>query len=779
MNEAPDYHIGKAYTRWHWVSIVVFMLFLAAMIWISNHQVRDTDNEFREYLLNQVKAVARTINPQRVAQLEFTPADINKPVFRRVQEQLSAYLDVIDTRGIYTIAERNGQLFFGPESYAEDDPQASPPGTLYLEPTDLLLQHFAQPAPFVEGPYSDEYGDFISAYAPVWNPETGDLLMMVGMDVETYVWRAIIRKSRIQSLIFIFSISIVLLGGAVLVWRRKSLSPGMQKYLRHGELVYALITGLILTAVLSLMLHDAESRSRRTIFKELSGSHVTSIVNAFNELRDYRLNAIARFCSVSDDLTSQKFAELTKQIRADQSVEFINWIPVNQSNENTVRYPVVFAKPEEIADSIRNFDIGSHPKFSKLLENAEQTGLPQSLIHGSVSRPDDLEAKLHVFYPVFESDSAASKIKGFLWAQISFSRFIHALFPFHDVYDGNDIISMYLLKPDEMPKFILSTCSEITSSRGRFTDVTQKKNVRNSLDTVYPLFIFGRTYAVFVFAGPRFFAMHPLRAHITAVLMGLMITALGTIFVAFIARHRHSLEDRIRSRTQELRRHEELLRATLHSIGDAVISTDINGRITSINLVAEHLTGYSGDKVKGRPVSDILHLFNSRTGEPVESPIDMVLKTGNPVELSNHTALKSRDGTIRQIADSCNPIRSIDGRVEGAVLVFRDVTDDYAQREELRRISKAVESASDAIGISDSNGKHFYQNPAMTDMFGYSTRELYETGPKTLYCNSKIADTVFETILSGNSWSGEVEMVHKNGHRLFVLLRADAVKDED
>ncbi len=99
------------------------------------------------------------------------------PSFRRLNHQFKTYLTALDCRGIYTIAMRDGQILFGPESYAEDDPLASPPGTVYLHPTAAVIALFEDPREFVEGPYEDEYGTFVSAYAPVMDSGTGEPIL--------------------------------------------------------------------------------------------------------------------------------------------------------------------------------------------------------------------------------------------------------------------------------------------------------------------------------------------------------------------------------------------------------------------------------------------------------------------------------------------------------------------------------------------------------------------------------------------------------------------------
>jgi len=144
---------------------------------------------------------------------------------------------------------------------------------------------------------------------------------------------------------------------------------------------------------------------------------------------------------------------------------------------------------------------------------------------------------------------------------------------------------------------------------------------------------------------------------------------------------------------KELEEKNEELRTTLLSIGDAVISTDINGNVVLMNENAVKLCGYSLNEAIGKPLSQVFRIINSKTREEVENPVSKVIEGGKRVHLANHTILISKDGNEYQIADSAAPIIDLKDKITGVVLVFSDVTKDYALREELRenkdRLTKA------------------------------------------------------------------------------------------
>ncbi|MDK2986851.1 MAG: hypothetical protein PWQ96_2496 [Clostridia bacterium] len=138
---------------------------------------------------------------------------------------------------------------------------------------------------------------------------------------------------------------------------------------------------------------------------------------------------------------------------------------------------------------------------------------------------------------------------------------------------------------------------------------------------------------------------------------------------------------------EELYREKELLRTTLLSIGEGIVTTDQKGRITTLNKVAEEITGWSEKEAKGSFFSEVFRLVNETTGAEVEDPVGKVLRTGKIIGLANHTALINKEGRKVPIADSAAPIKDKKGKTHGVVLVFRDVTKEKAQQEKILYLS--------------------------------------------------------------------------------------------
>jgi diguanylate cyclase (GGDEF)-like protein/PAS domain S-box-containing protein len=125
---------------------------------------------------------------------------------------------------------------------------------------------------------------------------------------------------------------------------------------------------------------------------------------------------------------------------------------------------------------------------------------------------------------------------------------------------------------------------------------------------------------------------------------------------------------------QELFNEKERAQVTLNSIGDAVLSTDISGNVTYLNVVAEHMTGWLREEAVGHPLSDVFQIINGATHKPSPNPMELAIQQNRIVGLSANCILVRRDGYESAIEDSAAPIHDRDGQVTGAVIVFHDVS---------------------------------------------------------------------------------------------------------
>ena len=167
-------------------------------------------------------------------------------------------------------------------------------------------------------------------------------------------------------------------------------------------------------------------------------------------------------------------------------------------------------------------------------------------------------------------------------------------------------------------------------------------------------------------------------------------------------------EKAIRERSlaeKQLLDEKERLNVTLRSIGDGVITTDLDGKIILINKITEQLTGWKQQDAIGKHVQEVFIIINEKTGKACENPANKVLSSGKNVRIANHTTLIAKDGTHLSIEDNGSPIFDKDSKMIGTVLVFRDVTEKRRTVEELLKIKKL-----ESVGVLAGGIAHDFNN---------------------------------------------------------------------
>jgi PAS domain S-box-containing protein len=237
-----------------------------------------------------------------------------------------------------------------------------------------------------------------------------------------------------------------------------------------------------------------------------------------------------------------------------------------------------------------------------------------------------------------------------------------------------------------------------------------------------------------------------------------------------------------------LREQREWFRVTLSSIGDAVIATDIEGRVTFLNPVGESLTGWTDSEAKGQPLDAVFRIVNEETRKAVENPARRALNEGTIAGLANHTVLIAKDGKERPIDDSAAPIRGKEGEVVGCVLVFRDITErrrlereNAEQMQGARLLASIVESSNDAIISKSLDGIIQTWNAAAQRLFAYTAEQAVGRHISLLIPADRAGeeDRIIAHLRAGERVEHfDTVRVRSDGQRVHVSLTISPVRDE-
>jgi PAS domain S-box-containing protein len=234
----------------------------------------------------------------------------------------------------------------------------------------------------------------------------------------------------------------------------------------------------------------------------------------------------------------------------------------------------------------------------------------------------------------------------------------------------------------------------------------------------------------------------------------------------------------------------DTLRVTLASIGEAVITTDIKGRITYLNDVAASLTGWTQRDAIRQPLQVVFLIIDEMTRKPIASPVTRALDDRAVAPATReHTVLIRKDSGELPIEDSASPIRDEDGQVSGCVLIFRDATaprrDAQEKADQLltaRRLASIVESSDDAIISKSLDGIIQSWNGAAERVFGYPAAEAVGRHISLVIPPDRIAeeDHIIATLRGGARIDHfETERVRKDGRRILVSLTVSPIKDDE
>ncbi|MBL7649855.1 MAG: PAS domain S-box protein [Candidatus Hydrogenedentes bacterium] len=764
------------------LSMVVFLGVLTA-----DWRARNLDEILRATLESDVVYVARSVEPELAKRLSFTPDDLERPEFQRLRHHLQSFAPQLKVAGIYTQAMRNGGIVFGPESYAAGETLSSSVGEPYEQATQENLAIFNSGTPLVQGPYTDEYGSFISAFAPVLDPRTSQVLMVVGMDVEVDKLKADIhREYLIVAICFGFIGLLVVASDLLLRWRARQ-TTGARRWLRHVETITAASLGTYVTILLALTANEAETRAHHLSFSHLAEAQSDHVADALRDLRDNQVGALVRHYESSEEVDQEEFEHFAAPIVRIKGIQALEWIPrVSReeranvealgrarfgpdfeiweygasgerrvSLESDLCYPVLTAAPEMDNRAIIGFNIASDPIRYAALNLADSTGLPSATdVIPLVQSPTEHDGML-VLHPVRGYAAPQGPPLGYVGAALRLRPLLQSALSIIDPDNSPTHMNLYQLDADAEPKHL----AELGRGQGR-ADSSNPWAVSRT----FPLFFFGRTYSLVFEPGPAFIAANPFRTGWIVALAGLFVTTVITIFSFMFSRRRADLERVVQTRTAELLESQEQFSSAFEHapIGKALVSPE--GRWIRVNRATCDFLGYSEAELQTKGFQDITHPDD--LAADMEFVAQMLAGT-----IPNYRMEKRyihRDGHLVWALLSVSLVRDHRGEPLYFISQIVDMTETKRAAEELHRsqkqLSDILKAASEVSIISTTpEGTIEVFNRGAERMLGYSEAEMVGK------CTPALIHAKHEVEARGRELSAELGY-EVSGFNVFVAI---------
>ncbi len=710
------------------------------------------EREMSEDLLVRTQLAAKTLNLTKIKSLTGTKADLQSTEYQQLKEQ---FIDIRaadpNCRYVYLMGRRaDGTVFFFLDSEPENSRDYLPPGDVFEEVSEGDLRVFETGIASVFGPVTDRWGSWISSLVPVTDPETGKIVALLGVDIDARDWRWNVAARAGWSV----GITLVMMIGLLTALFTAGRVPSSPKPVMRRLLPFSTLMIIALVAISAFILWrehydrvigrtsligtDVEWSLKAALERQARGMTMTALSIAVDSRVQEALKA------KNADLIPIDYEKMFETLHREQSLTHFFFYDENRVCLKRIHRPdVIGGKIERLAvleaERTRNaawgIDLGLENEAAlrsvqpvsdgQRIVGYVELGTEIDNILGELQVPYGVEIALSIRKEAVrqvnrkEGTSQEGLVNN--WDRLPNSMVIyesggHLPDVFAQILDHNSLGTHHDSRSwniIEGGKNWSVTVSPLTDSSGKEVGdiliMSDTTNLRASFKR--DITLGGIVSAV-----------------ILAALLGLSYVVL-----------RHT-DAGIRAQEARLRESREHLAATLRSIGDGVIACDTTGAVVSLNAAAEVLTGWSNAEAAGVSIREVFRIVNAQSRETAEIPVFRAIADGVNVDLANHTALIAKDGTEHQIADSCAPIKDSSGTVSGAVLVFRDVTEEYRQREELReseeRFKQLAEQSRTITWEFDSEGLYTFISPVVKEILGYVPEEIigkmhfYDLHPK-------------------------------------------------
>lgn len=749
----------QQYWKEYKIILFTFVILLIAVglgIFGTLWQGHVTEDYIRQKLTYQAQGLANSLDRELIQQLNFTPSDSASLAYHRVENQLKHYGKLVDHRGIYTLALKGNILEMGPNTFPK--PFSSRELSQFLsekklDPENHTRLHHGETV--VLGPLGNSENQVITALSPVYDPATGSVTMLVGIDILYDTYSNLLWLTQRTVLIMSALIVVILLSGALinLAWRKRQ-----ESILQHLEIIITVVLGLLMTLTLTFMVYNYEHLERNEIFMQFCSSISEDVTRSFETIGN-NLDRLVSFHENSDYVNDTEFLRFVEPITNTSHAWFYSWVDyIDQADLESYEYQIgkekkrpfkVWEKTDEgssIPVTPRNFyypvrqiapltlhagligfDIASDPNLRETLNELLITNritatgiLPEYRGNPSSNIMYIMKPAFRHAYKEYENHFSCD-LMGIALTALHLPTILHRSITTSSL-GVDSLICIYLvdLEDKEGQRIISSYGQNKQAPRATFVEKETLQGFKHS--NSYPLFMFGRSLALVTHPTQAFYSSFPLRTTRLTFAAGLILTLMLALFVAYLRNRENRLVKLVDQRTLELQEREEKYRLLTDNSVDMIWLMDMNYNFQYISPAARQMLGYEPVDMIGRNIQEFcskgqfdavtavfqkaLEALPENNGQTFETELIHRNKTHLPVEISTSLLLDNQG----------NPI-GIQGNA-------RDITERKKADEQLHNSDRIFNYALDMLCIAGFDGYFKVLNPSWTRVLGWSEEEL-------------------------------------------------------
>jgi len=680
--------------------IIVFFgsLILIFGLLVTFFEISRVKNKSAKELEAVAQSVAKGFSFDLIAPLSFTASDTSKAIFHHISDQLKIVSSHYGYIQIYSMVMRDSVIYFGPGSQNEIFSTPIYPGTVYKYPPEGLESVFKTGKSLITNPYTDEFGYFMSAFAPVINPLTSVPVMVVGVDFNAEHLGRKVAVASIIPLSICFVLLLMLLGGAFFLTRRSILEFQSYSWYHSPEAHFTFLIGLIIGVLVILFAYTYERRYRQAIFFQSAEFHASRISEYFRSL-DGRMQKAFRSRHIDDSIDTTFFSRRIIPILRYDFVDAPALARIDSNYDAGCRWRLLY-----YYDVLKGFQL-ENQCLEQLLINSDEKinnawGLGLRGIDFLNNEENNIDQAI-IYQPIgYEHGNPEM---AFVLVVNSHALLNEAVAS----YGETDLFNIVLLEFLE---------DNVQHEIARSESLLNKNYVATEMHSQHLVFIFGRVFVLSMYPGPAFFAIHQHDIWIFILPVVILILLLGTFVIGVLTTERYRLEREVDQRTLELEdsesRFSRLFNSALDGIALHRVVRDNDGIIKDYiveyaNPAYCRLVGLTQDEVIGK-TSEIIY-GNSLSVMEVYSRI---IDTGEPSHFNYFFKRYNRYLDI-----SATLVRK-----DFFATIFSDITLIKEAEEALRNSEEKyrllVENQNDMVFKIDLDGKCVYASPSFCRFFG-------------------------------------------------------------
>ena len=707
-----------------WVVHACAVALVTASLWVATWIGNSVDRDQRDRLLQHATGIAQSLDLQELKSLTHTASDTTNPLYHRISKQMYAYSQHFGLYDIYTMVCRDGRFVFGPEIGREEGSAKAVPGVVYGTPPPELKEILETHRGLTAGPYEDEYGAFVSAFAPVLDARQGQVYAIVGVDAQAGAWTPDIAAARLGVIGFFLALVLILLYGGSILEGRNETTSRLRWWQTHIEAVLTAILGIAITLGAAFIVHKAEYHTRSMVFMRLADAHAAMIDEAVREIRS-ELGGLARFFEGSVEVTREEFQHFAGPLGRRSAVQAYAWVvrvphAERARYEASVRaegikqsaliarsqsgtfvdapvkgeyYPIRFIEPPGENAVALGFDYNSDPLRRECMIDSRLTGLASATAPAPLVIDSTSQNGIIALQPVYEQDpetgagparTGPPAVRGFAVAVLRPETTVREALTKAEQYGKVLCVDFLDIHSKAQPIWLASSTTSHAGAMGQEDVRDIERN--GTLWFVNPMFLFGRTYLVSIHPGPEFYSTNPIRGGWLVGAGGSVLTALMTILVAFLSSRRAVLEDQVRMRTEALRDSEVRYRSVVERANDGIIIIH-GGRIVLANSSFATMIGRPAGALQGTEFESLLDV-NDR--QQWEDRTARRLRGEDPPSIIQ-TSLRRDDGSCVPVELNAGMIQDESGMAD--LVMVRDNSERRRAEAERNRLIADLEVA--------------------------------------------------------------------------------------